>query len=113
VIFIRAGGIRITGHIHPMSSPTLAITRRIDQPVDYARESLRRSVFQKAPDLGLSRRQPRQIERSAAKKSRLIGRRRRLQIFLFKPGQDESIDRILPPCAIPNSRKRYFANWLE
>ena len=78
VIFIGARGIRIAGHIHPMSSPTLPVTRRIDQPVHYPRERLRRSVFQKVTDFGLGGRQSGEIESGAAQKRHFVGRRRRL-----------------------------------
>src|SRR6266849_7312108 len=49
-IFIQTVRVRVTGDIQPVTSPTLAVARRSEQTIHYARDRLRVRVIQEGLD---------------------------------------------------------------
>src|SRR5438094_535471 len=58
-------------------------------------------------------RQPGQVERGAPNQRALISRRARLELVLFQPGQNKTVDRTARPALLFDSRQRGVARWQE
>ena len=79
--------------------------RRIEQALDLFFVRGIALVRQERIHFGNRRRQADQIEAQAAEQSDFVGFGRRLEIFLFQPGQDEGIDWVADPSAVFHPRK--------
>ena len=91
---------RVAGDVEPVPRPSLAIARRIQQPINQFRERVRRSIAQKLVTLLDRRRQSGQIETRSPQQRvtiRAVGVR---QSGLFLLRQDKSIDRFLNPLRV-------------
>ncbi len=68
------GRLGVAHHVEPMPGPTLAVMRRIEQPVHDPFIRLRRVIAQKCGDLVGRRRESGQIERDSPQQRQLVGR---------------------------------------
>ena len=92
-VFIEPVGIGVPRYIEPMSTPTLAVMRRFEQPADDPFVCLWRIVGKIRGSFFNSGRQADQIVGDSPKPHAFAGRRRRLQARLFQPGHHKSVDR--------------------
>ena len=104
-VALEAVRLRETDQVEPVSRPTLAVVRRVQQVVDDLSESLRRIVRQKLRDRFGRRRQSSQIEICPAQQCQAISRRSGGQATVFQSRQNKGIDRVPHPIGA-NDRRR-------
>ena len=108
-----AFGVRVTRDVEPVTAPALAVARRRQQTVHYARERFGRRVSKKRIHLFRCRRQAGQIVSGAPNQGALVRRGRCLQAFLFESGNNEIINRCLQPAGITDLGNGRFFRGLE
>ena len=86
--------VRVARRVEPVPSPTLAVMRRIQQPLDLLRVGVRRFVGEERIHLREGRRQTREVEMKAADQSDFVGLGRGLEFFEFEFCEDEMVERI-------------------
>ena len=94
-------GVGVVSQVEPVLPPAHAVLRTGEQAIDQTLVGVRALVGQKRRDLIGRWRPSGQVERDASYQCDTACRRRMPQAQLFELGQDESIDRVRAPSAIP------------
>ncbi len=93
-------GVGIACDVEPISGPSLAVVRRIQQSFHDPGKGLRRLIGQKVANFVGGRRQANQIEGRPANQRPFIRGRVRRDLLCSEPRQDECVDgRLNPPFA--------------
>ena len=94
-----------THQVEPVPRPALAVLRRSEQAIHHLRESLRRRVVQKRPDLRRLRRQSNQIKIRAPQQRGLFRRRRGLEVLLLQFREQKAVDVHRRPARVLHRRR--------
>ena len=97
---LLAARFAVARDIEPVAAPALAELRARKHRVNRARERLGRRVLHEAVDIGLRRREAREVEACAPQERRGIGVGRGRETLRLKPREDERVGRRTRPVAI-------------
>src|SRR2546426_4484992 len=99
-IVLEARAVGVANDVQPVSSPTLAVMGRGQQPLDEVLVGSRRRILDEGVHLLRGWQQPDQVEVGAPDQGVAVGFERRRQSLLIQGLLDEGVDWILVPAAI-------------
>ena len=103
-----AGPVGVAPHVHPVSAPTLAVTRRSQQAIDDFRIGIGGRIHEECLEFFGCRRQADQVETDPAQQGAFVGFGSRHEFVFAVPGGDERIDGVPCPRAAGHRYGRAF-----
>ena len=104
VVDVNPVRVAIARRVEPVAGPVLAPLLGREQPVDVPLVGVLRRIVQECMQQRGIGRQPRQVERRAARQRPPVGLGRRRQPLGLQPGEDEAIERIARPVGVGHGR---------
>ena len=92
VIVLEPAALREARDVQPVSSPTFAVARRVQQTIHQLAPGIRRFVGEEGIDFCRRGRKAREVERRAANQGPLVGGRCELELLLGTFGGEKGVD---------------------
>ena len=112
-VVLVAVGVGVAGGLQPAKCHVLAVPWRIEQAIDRPFVGVRRRVGKEGVESLDRWRQSGEVERHPPQQGRLVGFRRRRELFVFKLGQNEVVDAIPWPSGVVHLGQARPLGWHE